>query len=514
MQVSLFDRLSATNETNDRVALLAAADLSELYTSIGRNCDVLEGVCINLHDIVMQLRSRGKTLNDPADFLEAVKFVRAGYTRRQPPKDDVLRRYARNLNQFLLMPPTMIPENPLLTGTLPQWFQKGDEVACYHSGSWWHAVVVGDVHKRSKAILVYWVGWEECNVGSSRCAKECTTPQLYKNPSHCQRIDVRWYRDCTGIVKSGSLAQYDVRYILRQYCPVHVISDSEDSHARQSSGVPPSNPLPSANPLPPSTVAPLPSKLPLLPSKPLPSASNSLPPSNVVPLPSKSSSRCSTGKMAQRPESSHASGRVTRSQGRMNDGDTDEEADDENSESDVDTTQAPGPAKSGKEPLGKRPQGPGKKPVRKRRKHNEHKQAPMSASKVEDFFWSGLNSTETCIDTLEVLAAGKTVHADVEKEGIAMLAGRCRALHSLYANQEFLEFLEIAQKALDTYEGKQSAYARQFMLKELKEFGFVVSPRMWSKLELLMLMVIILDPKMMYMGIRQKDRKDERDQNR
>ena len=162
MQVSLFDRLSATNETNDRVALLAAADLSELYTSIGRNCDVLEGVCINLHDIVMQLRSRDKTLNDPKDLLEAVHFVRAGYTRRAPPSDDVLRRYARTLNQFLLMPPTMIPDNPILTGTLPQWFQKGDEVACYHSGSWWHAVVVGDVNKRSKAILVFWVGWEEC----------------------------------------------------------------------------------------------------------------------------------------------------------------------------------------------------------------------------------------------------------------------------------------------------------------------------------------------------------------
>jgi hypothetical protein len=29
-----------------------------------------------------------------------------------------------------------------------------------------------------------------------------------------------------------------------------------------------------------------------------------------------------------------------------------------------------------------------------------------------------------------------------------------------------------------------------------------------------MLMVIILDPTMKYMGIRQKDRKDERDQNR
>ena len=139
----------------------------------------------------------------------------------------------------------------------------------------------------------------------------------------------------------------------------------------------------------------------------------------------------------------------------------------------------------------------------------------MSTAKVEEFFWAELpNVTETCIDNLELLATGKMVHADVEKEGLALLAGRCRALHSLYANQVFQEFLNIAEEALQSYEGKQSPYKRQFMLQELKNFGFVVSPRMWTKLELLMLMVIILDPKLFYMGIRQKDRKDERDQNR
>jgi hypothetical protein len=139
----------------------------------------------------------------------------------------------------------------------------------------------------------------------------------------------------------------------------------------------------------------------------------------------------------------------------------------------------------------------------------------IATSRVEDFFWATLPSfTNTCIDTLELLAAGKTVHPDVEKEGLAILAGRCQALHKLYGNTEFLEFLATAQESLDSYAGKQEAYSRQVMVNNLRKFGFVISPRMWSKLELLMLMVIILDPKLMYMGIRQKDRKDERDQNR
>jgi len=102
----------------------------------------------------------------------------------------------------------------------------------------------------------------------------------------------------------------------------------------------------------------------------------------------------------------------------------------------------------------------------------------------------------------------------VEKEGLAILAGRCQALHKLYGNTEFLEFLATAQESLDSYAGKQEAYSRQVMVNNLRKFGFVISPRMWSKQELLMLMVIILEPSLHYLGIRQKDRKDERDQNR
>jgi hypothetical protein len=139
----------------------------------------------------------------------------------------------------------------------------------------------------------------------------------------------------------------------------------------------------------------------------------------------------------------------------------------------------------------------------------------IATSRVEDFFWATLPSvTNTCIDTLELLAAGKTVHPDVEKEGLAMLTGRCQALQKLYGNTEFLEFLATAQESLATYDGKQNAYSRQVMVNNLRKFGFVISPRMWSKLELLMLMVIILEPTLHYLGIRQKDRKDERDQNR
>ena len=58
-------------------------------------------------------------------------------------------------------------------------------------------------------------------------------------------------------------------------------------------------------------------------------------------------------------------------------------------------------------------------------------------------------------------------------------------------NVEWLQKGTLDSKA--NYEGKQNAYTRQFMVSKLTQFGFVISPRMWSKLELLMLMIIIMD---------------------
>ena len=499
MQGSLFDRLAVAPTVSSREGLLQQAADNELYHSIGRNCETLEGVCINLLDIVLELRRRRLTLNEPEEFAQAMAYIRGGYTRKKAPKDEVLKRYTRTLNQFLLMPATLVPANPILTGSLPQWFQKGDEVACFHSGYWWHAVVVGDVGSGAKKIRVFWVGWQDNNIGTERNSKN-SSAEIYRNPSYCDRGDVRCYSDCTAFAKEGSLKSYDVNYILRNYVQVHVASDSEESSKAEQEKQKPdkeSSSQPSAASVQNKQEY---SKPEQGKQKHDDSKSSSKP---IAPLIEKrKSARLSSGKPASRPESSvkkkrSSDGSVSKNSNDAND------ADNEHSTSDSETpTLNPNP--------------PRKNPPRPHpRKSSKNEPVRMSASKVEEFFWATLpNVTETCIDNLELLATGKTVHADVEKEGLAMLAGRCRALHSLYANQEFQEFLFIAQEALKSYEGKQSPYQRRVMLQELKNFGFVITPRMWSKLELLMLMVIILDPKLMYMGIRQKDRKDERDQNR
>jgi hypothetical protein len=493
MEVALFDSLSACATGESRLSLLSNAQEPQLYHSIGRNCEMLDGVCNNLRDIILELRSRGVTLNDPGRLLEAMGQIRAGY--RKPPDDDTVKKYARTLNQFLLMPPSLIPENPILTGSLPQWFQKGDEVACYHSGHWWHAVVVGDVNKGAKKIQVFWVGWAECDTGSERSATGSGPSILYKNPTKCDRGDVRSYRDCNG-VKSGSLAQYDVEYIQRKYCV------SQDETLVQPSACE-------------STSSALAAKPSIVPRR---SAGRS----EISRILDTTLSHLATGStksaMPSTPQSTSLAANVS-SSSRPDGSAAANESDDADDEETTSECEARG-SKTGRK-LRRRPSKahveipPSATQARKRRKLKEPRMSAAPTSRVEDFFWATLPSvTNSCIDTLELLAAGKNVHPDVEKDGLAMLASRCQALHKLYGNMEFLEFLAVALESLASYEGKQDAYARKFMVDNLRRFGFVISPRMWSKLELLMLMIIILEPDLYYMCIRQKDRKDERDQNR
>jgi hypothetical protein len=211
---------------------IAASGLDELFKSVGQSCEVLEGACSNLRNVVVELHRRGITLNKPSVFESAMKWIAAGYGARAAPSDEVLRRYAKTLNGFLLMPKALLPDNPILTGSLPAWFMMGDEVACYDAGEWWHAVVIQDIPKGGKKVNVFWVGWAESTAGSARSSKSpgSSGSELYKNPSFVNRDAVRSFVDCPN-VKCGRLGNFSVPWIHKHYCVVHVEDESEESAA-------------------------------------------------------------------------------------------------------------------------------------------------------------------------------------------------------------------------------------------------------------------------------------------
>jgi len=141
---------------------------------------------------------------------------------------------------------------------------------------------------------------------------------------------------------------------------------------------------------------------------------------------------------------------------------------------------------------------------------NVAKVAKGTAS-VEQFCWSTLEAdNDFCLSTLEILSYGDHLfHEDetksTEVELLRLLRCRCVALFNFYNNCCFLFLLEEAEDAIRTYGGIQSPIVPEVMQKLLRERGFVLTPRMWTKIELACIMVLLIDPHLSYLGIEQKN---------
>jgi len=74
----------------------------------------------------------------------------------------------------------------------------------------------------------------------------------------------------------------------------------------------------------------------------------------------------------------------------------------------------------------------------------------------------------------------------------------------MYANNEFNVLYEKATIALHGYKGKEPIQIRAFVEENLRSYGFFITPRMWSKYEILLIMCILLDSSLVYQHINQK----------
>jgi hypothetical protein len=75
---------------------------------------------------------------------------------------------------------------------------------------------------------------------------------------------------------------------------------------------------------------------------------------------------------------------------------------------------------------------------------------------------------------------------------------------------------EEATHALDDYEGKELIQTRAIVEANLRSYGFYITPRMWSKFEIILIMCVLLDSSLVYQSINQKTgpARTEDDQNR
>jgi hypothetical protein len=120
-----------------------------------------------------------------------------------------------------------------------------------------------------------------------------------------------------------------------------------------------------------------------------------------------------------------------------------------------------------------------------------------------------------CLATLEALSDSSFDQHELqatEAEIRRMLRVRCIALFNFYSNASFLQVHEEALRSLDEYCGKETPMPPEKLQSMLRVYGFILTPRMWTRLELVCIMVLLLDPSLCYLSINQKCRSKEEEE--
>jgi hypothetical protein len=114
--------------------------------------------------------------------------------------------------------------------------------------------------------------------------------------------------------------------------------------------------------------------------------------------------------------------------------------------------------------------------------------------------------THRAIATLEALAAGSTL---TPKEFIfwrSELCKRCEFLARLYQESDYTTLCVETLQLLDTYKGRQTHGDFAAYHRHLLQYGWVISPRMWTAHEIVVLCVLMVDPGLQFNAILQKDK--------
>ena len=121
------------------------------------------------------------------------------------------------------------------------------------------------------------------------------------------------------------------------------------------------------------------------------------------------------------------------------------------------------------------------------------------------------NIVDAAIDTLECLDAGLAVHDVVLYNDLASKLTRVASfLARMYSNDAYKDLVSSTLEELCNYAGQQEPrrFRSKAFLVGLSKFGFCISPRMWKKEEILCIAISILDIRLDFQGINQKDGMD------
>jgi len=115
--------------------------------------------------------------------------------------------------------------------------------------------------------------------------------------------------------------------------------------------------------------------------------------------------------------------------------------------------------------------------------------------------------TEDAIVILLALDSGLHLTSSQMEEWYDILRNRGTMLSKMYHEKDFEVMVDETIDLLKQYSGRQILADRDLAVfhKHLKTYGWVLSPQMWTREEIVVMCVILLDPNYLFFNILQKN---------
>lgn len=551
-QVEEFDLLRARADPS-------IFDNAQLFVEIGQHCERAEVAHGQLSALVHQLRSKKIRLRDVSSLNLAKWYFKQSYKGT----DDTLERYIANLQKWLCVPSCFMPQRITISAPVPKWITPGSEVAALDKANeWWHAVALEVTNKKVK---VFWVGFPPKIFAPRSRLKVGENPEFVdKAMLRAYEADADAFDIKTGSETCYDVAWIHAKYLPTPttFSEVIVVSSSEadteddqtpaeidaEMHAKATAEAEveaKAEAEAKANDINAKKQREAKKALAATTSRDKQAADRATRQAALAAIREQKvverdtqdlASSCDDhGNLESDSQDSIDAGSPSASEGdsassansSLDDRHDDEEEEEdvvaeeekevEEEEEDDEGENAVAAESVNEADVGKLAAAVDVDPPSCRRRQHFDLTALKSSARtdlakstavVEHFYWShGHWTMEECISTLECLARNPSDHSEfVEEFKVAMshLNSRCIALARLYSNSEFNVLYKEAAKALDDYEGMEPIQTRAFVEQNLLLYGFIITPRMWSKLEILLIMCILLDSSLVYQSINQK----------
>ena len=473
----------------------------EEFKAIGASCQAIDAERKNVGAIVQRLRSQGITLDNWASFQAAMMLIQQTYPSVQ---HRTLEKYTGHLRSYLKMPPELVPDNICISAPVPYWISAGAEIDVLDgTHHWWHGVALEVTRSYVK---VFWVGFEK-SLGRRGKTKN---PEFIDKKTRCIRL-----HEENADISSGPEKQFDAAWIIvnefvqPQSFVEEVAQKDDHSHPNsETDGKEESERQKVA-----AKVTRDKARLEARKRKAALAAKKKKAEEAKKAADSKQTSTASEGDSDSKQDSTesdseHVDDRADddgNDSSYVSNAEPDADADDDDTEDGSDDNVGPrgsdGVAEEDDAGNPASKMDGSRDAVRSTSSDGGHPQMRFRT------MLNVLNDVEKAILTLMALHAGLPVHATLFDDLSSTLISVARFSAEHYCNTAYDTLASETLTELASYQGQEGVklpHTKKF-LKSLSEYGFCITPRLWKKEEIVCIAITLLDPRLHFSGIDQKD---------